>query len=131
LGVGAFLGFGPTPLKLTIASYSPGDPEKNGFCLGGIGPHLGEIWGFEFWHFFGFLANFGLLLLGTLSTDFRFFDCVRQPHVPANDAENLTKIKFDNFKQCALEVGGWGTFGALLGFAPFGSSHPPSDPCVL
>jgi len=74
--------------------------------------------------FFAFLANFGLLLLGTLSTDFRFFDGVRQPHVPSNDAENLTKIKFDNFEQCVLEVGGWGTFSALLGFAPFGSSHP-------
>ena len=54
---------------------------------------------------FGFLVYFGLRLLGTLSTDFRFFDCVRQPHVPSNDAEHLTKIKFDNFEQCALEVG--------------------------
>jgi len=54
--------------------------------------------------FFGFLAYFGLLLLGTLSIDFRFFDCVRQPHVSTNDPENLTKIKFDNFEQCALEV---------------------------
>ena len=61
--------------------------------------------------FFGFFAYFGLLLLGTLSTDFRFFDGVRQPHVPSNDAENLTKIKFDNFEQCGSKVGG----GALLG----------------
>jgi len=48
--------------------------------------------------FLGFLAYFDLLLLGTLSTDFRFLDGVRQPHVPSNDAENLTKIKFDNFE---------------------------------
>ena len=25
--------------------------------------------------------------------------------MPSNDAENLTKIKYDNFEQCALEVG--------------------------
>ena len=55
--------------NLTHASYSSGEPEKNSFCMGGIGPNLGEIWGFKF----GFLAYFGLLLLGTLSTDFRFF----------------------------------------------------------
>jgi len=54
LGGGAFLGFGLTPRKLTIASYSPGDLEKNVFCLGEIGPHLGEIWGFEIWHFLAF-----------------------------------------------------------------------------
>jgi len=40
--------------NVTIASYSPCDPEKNSFCLGGIGPHLGEIWGFEFWLFWAF-----------------------------------------------------------------------------
>jgi len=115
LGVGALLGFWALTPNLTIASYSTGHREKNGFSLVGIGPHLGEIWGFEIWQFFGFLANFGLLLLGTLSTDFRFFNCVRQPHVPSNVAENLTKIKFDNFEQCALEVGNiavstWNTF---------------------
>jgi len=70
------------------------------------------------------LAKFGLLLLGTLSTDFRFFDGVRQPHVPSYDAENLTKIKFDNFEQCGSKFGGWGTFGALVGFTPFGGPHP-------
>jgi len=52
-----------------------------------------------------FLAYFGLLLLGILSTDFRLFDGIRQPHLPSNDPENFTKIKFDNFEQCALEVG--------------------------
>jgi len=39
---------------LTNASYSSGNPEKNGFCLGGIGPHLGEIRGFEIWLFWAF-----------------------------------------------------------------------------
>ena len=63
------------------------------------------IWGRYGGLKFGFLAYFGLLLLGTMSSDFRFFDCVRQPHVPSNDPENLMKIKFDNFEQCALEVG--------------------------
>ena len=74
--------------------------------------------------FFGFLANFGLLLLGTLSTDFRFFDCVRQPHVPSNDAENLTKIKFDNFEQCALEVGGGALLVHFWGLPPSGVRTP-------
>jgi len=204
LGVGAFLGFGPTLPKLTIASYSPGDHEKNGFCLGEFGPHLGEISGFEIWHFlafwrtlayfcselcrqifdfltaldshmgrltiveilrkfiswnsrnvgrnlgggallvhfwglppfgariphlthasyssgdpekiafclgksapiwgrygglkFGFLAYFGLLVLGTLSTDFRFFEYVRQPHGLSSDPENFVNIKFVEFE---------------------------------
>jgi len=31
--------------NLIHASYSSGDPEKNDFFGGGIGPHLGEIWG--------------------------------------------------------------------------------------
>jgi len=54
LGVGALLGFWALTPNLTIASYSTGDREKNGFCLGGIGPHLGEIWGFEIWQFLAF-----------------------------------------------------------------------------
>ena len=27
------------------------DPDKNGFCSGGIAPHLGEIWGLAGVHF--------------------------------------------------------------------------------
>jgi len=99
-----FWGLPPTGARtphLTHVSYSSGDPEKNGFCLGGIGPHLGEIWGFEIW----LLANFGLLLLGTLSSDFRLFDCVRQLQGCSNDPENFVKIKFVEFEQCALEFG--------------------------
>jgi len=55
LGVG-FTPFGGPHPNLTLASDSTGDPEKNGFCLGGIGPHLGEIWRVEIWHFGGTLA---------------------------------------------------------------------------
>jgi len=58
---------------------------------------------------FGFLANFGLLLLGTLSIDFRFFDGVRQPHGCS------IKIKFVEFEQWGSKFGGWGIFG---GFGP-------------
>jgi len=43
---------------MTHASYSSGNREKNGFCLGGIGLHLGEIRGFEFWLFGVLLAYF-------------------------------------------------------------------------
>ena len=75
--------------------------RKMVFVWGESTPIWGRYGGLKF----GFLAYFGLLLLETLSTDFRFFDCVRQPRVPSNDAENLTKIKFDNFEQCTLEVG--------------------------
>ena len=45
--------FGPLPPSeahspdLTLACYSPGGPEKNGLCSGGIGPHLGEMWEIE------------------------------------------------------------------------------------
>ena len=49
-----FWGLPPSGVRtphLTHASYSSVDPEKNGFCLGGIGPHLGEVRGFEIWLF--------------------------------------------------------------------------------
>jgi len=72
----------------------------------------------------GFLAYFGLLLLGTLSTDFRIFDGVRQPQEPSNDSENFTKIYFAEIEQFGSKVWGWGTFGALLGFTPFGARTP-------
>ena len=54
LGFGAVWGsppYGAQTPDLTGAPYSPGGPEKNSFCSVGIGPHLGEIWGFENWHF--------------------------------------------------------------------------------
>jgi len=110
LGGGALWGLPPLGActhQLTHASYSAGNPVKNDFCLGRIGPHLGEIWGFEIW----LLANFGLLLLGTLSTDFRFFDGVRQPRAFSNDAENFVKIKFVEFEQWGSKFGVWGIFG--------------------
>jgi len=99
------LGFWAHAPKLTTASYSPGDLEKNGFCLGGIGPHSGEIWGFEVWLFLAFWRNLAYYCSELCRQIFDFFDGVRQPHVASNDAENLTKIKFDNFEQCALELG--------------------------
>ena len=65
-GGGAFLSSppwgAPTP-DLTPAYYGPRDPDKNIFCSGGIGPHLGEILTCLF-------LNFDLLVLGTLSSDF-------------------------------------------------------------
>ena len=49
-GLGSVWGSPPygahTP-DLTSPSYSPSGSEKNSFYSGGIGPHLGEIWGFE------------------------------------------------------------------------------------
>jgi len=63
---------------------------------------------------FGIFANFGLLLLGTLLTDFPFFDGVRQPHGCSNDAENWVKTKFVEFEQWGRNLGG----GAFLGFGP-------------
>jgi len=53
LGFGAVWGCPPygahTP-DLTNPSYSPMGPEKNTFYSGAIGPHLGEIWNFEFFN---------------------------------------------------------------------------------
>ena len=69
------------------------------------------IWGIYGGLKFGFLGNFDLLLLGTLSSDFRFFDGVRQLGGCSNDAENFVKIKFVKFEQWGSKFGGWGTFG--------------------
>ena len=77
--------------------------------------------GFEIWHFLAFwrtLAYFCSELCRQI------FDFLTAFDSHTNDAENLTKIKFDNFEQCALEVGWWGTFGALLGFTPSGVRTP-------
>ena len=72
LGVGHFVEF--TPLgafvpHLTLADFGPRDPNKNGFCLGGIAPHLGEIWGLAGMHF-------GPLFLEIRSTDFVIFSLI-------------------------------------------------------
>ena len=64
LGLGHFWGFptsgGGTP-DLIDGHYSPWDHEKNSFCSGGIGAHLGEICSFEFlqfWRFWAFNGDF-------------------------------------------------------------------------
>ena len=46
---------------LTAAFYSPGDPMKNGFYLGGIGRHLEKIWVFENWLLGAIWPTFDLL----------------------------------------------------------------------
>jgi len=69
------------------------------------------IWGRYGGLNFGIFANFGLFLLGTLSTDFRFFDGVRQACGCSNDAENFVKIKFVEFEQWGSKFGGWSIFG--------------------
>ena len=51
---------------LAIAFGSPWDSKKNKLELGGIAPHLGEIWGFE-------CSYFGLHFLEILSSEFRIF----------------------------------------------------------
>jgi len=64
-----------------------------------------HIWGSYGGLKIAILAYFGLFFLGTLSIDFRFFDCVRQPHGSANDPENLKKIYLGIFEKSALKVG--------------------------
>jgi len=54
LGVGHFVEFTPSGgfcPHLTFADFGPTDPDKNGFCSGGIAPHLAEIWGLAGVHF--------------------------------------------------------------------------------
>ena len=75
-GWGIF-GFWAHSPKLTHVSYSPDDPEKKKVLFGGNRPPFGGDMGVRNLAFLGFLAYFGLLLLGTLSTDFRYFDGVR------------------------------------------------------
>jgi len=77
------------------------------FVWGKSAPIWGRYGGLKF----GIFANFGLLLLGTLSTDFRFFDGVRQLHRCSNDPENFVKFKFVEFEQWGSKFGGWGIFG--------------------
>jgi len=95
IGVGALLvhfwGLPPSGVRtphLTHASYSSVDPEKMVFVWGESDPHLGEVRGFEIWLF----GAFGLLLLGTVSSDFRLVDCVRQLLSSSNDHENFLKF---------------------------------------
>jgi len=60
LGLGHFRGFptsGDLTPHLTHARYSPWEPDKNGFCSGGIGHHLGEIWAFEIFAVFVFFGT--------------------------------------------------------------------------
>ena len=52
--------------QLTTAVDAPRGPEKNKLELGGIAPHLEEIWGFK-------CSYFGLHFLEILSVKFRFF----------------------------------------------------------
>ena len=52
--------------QLTLGDFGPRDPDENGFCLGGIAPHLGEIWGLAGLHF-------GPLFLELRIPDFRNF----------------------------------------------------------
>ena len=103
-GWGTF-GFWALTPNLIIARYSPGDREKSSFVWGRIGPHLGEIWGLEIWLFGAFWRTLAYICSELCRQIFDFFGGVRQTHVPSNDAENFRKIKFDNFEQCALEVG--------------------------
>ena len=77
------------------------------FLWGESAPIWGRYGGLKF----GIFAKFGLLLLGTLSTDFRFFDGVRQPRGCSIDAENFVKIKFVEFEQWGSKFGVWGIFG--------------------
>jgi len=83
--------------------------RKMAFAWGESAPIWGRYGGLNF----GIFVKFGLLLLGTLSTDFPFFDGVRQPHECSNDAENFVKIKFVEFEQWESKFGGWGIFGFL------------------
>jgi len=51
---------------LTLGDFGPMDSDKNVFCLGGIAPHLGEIWGLAGVHF-------GPLFLEIHSSDLEIF----------------------------------------------------------
>ena len=42
----------------------------------------------------------------------------------SNDAENLTKIKFDNFEQCGSKVGGGALLVHFWGLPPSGVRTP-------
>jgi len=48
---------------LTLADFGPRDPDKNGFCSGGIAPYLGDIWSLAGVHF-------GPLFLEIVTCDF-------------------------------------------------------------
>jgi len=96
LGLGHFRGFptsgGGTP-DLTHGHYSPWDPDKNSFCSGGIGPHLGEILAFEilqFWRFFALWPRFSRKLVVRFSRNFYS----RQADWPGLTYEKKIKNRF-------------------------------------
>ena len=62
--------------------------RKMVFVWGESTPIWGRYGGLKF----GFLAYFGLLILGTLSSDFRIVDYVRQLRWRSNDRENFLKF---------------------------------------
>ena len=65
-----------------------------------IAPHLGEIWGFEYWVF----AHFGPLSLDNRKSDFRFLYAVREISWPAVDRKNLSEIALHSFEKHAIKV---------------------------
>ena len=75
--------------------------RKMVFVRGESAPIWGRYGGLKF----GFLAYSNLLLLGTVSSDFRLVDCVRQLRWSSKDSENFVKFGRLKLEQCALEVG--------------------------
>ena len=76
-------------------------PETNDFCLGGIGPYLGELRGFE-------KCDFGVLWpIFSRNPIVRFwiFFANRKYLQSSTDSENLKKIAIPRFEKNALKVG--------------------------
>ena len=93
--------YGVRTPNLVFDCYSPWGPEKKEFCLGGIGPYLGELWGFE-------NCDFGVLwpiLSRKPIVRFWPFFARRKNLQSSIDPENLIKIASSGFEKNALKFG--------------------------
>jgi len=74
--------------------------------MGGIGPHLGEIWGFEnftFGHIWPQISRNPLFRISPFSPCSKTFS-------PSRDPENWKKIATHNFEKSAIKVGEYWIF---------------------
>jgi len=91
---------GPTP-DLTLEHYCPWGPDNNSFWMGEIGPHLGEIWGFENF------TSYHIWPQISRNPVIRCVQCLARWKTPRTSIDSgiLKKIPVLQFSQSAIKVG--------------------------
>jgi len=122
-GLGHFWVLGPNP-HLTTASYSTRDPEKNSICLGKIGPHLGEIWGFEIWLFLAFWRTLAYFCSKLCRQIFDFLTAFDSHMGRLTIVEISGKFISWNSSNVGRNLGGGALLVHFWGLTPFGVRTP-------